>query len=182
VGYFLVARLELSRYAMAVPVVLTVGGVALTALVNVRGAVPPRVPWIVMTALTITYASLVAFVMPALDHKKVLDDIGRWVVQHRQNMSSPPRVATYHVRNSVFRFYVDQHVTFLEEPTLARAFFDAPGPFYCLMRKAAFDEFVGQGVPLRIVYEREGITVTSGRVLFREHLPETHFVLATRDR
>ena len=50
------------------------------------------------------------------------------------------------------------------------------------MRKAAFDEFVAQGVALRIVHEREGMSVTSGRALWRSRLPETRFVLATRDR
>ena len=71
-------------------------------------------------------------------------------------------------------------MTFLDGAAESRVFFDAPGPFYCLMRKPAFDGFVAQGVPLRIAYEREGLSVTSGRVLWRRHLPETHFVLATR--
>jgi 4-amino-4-deoxy-L-arabinose transferase-like glycosyltransferase len=181
-GYFLVARLELSRYAMAVPIALTVAGIALTMLANVRGALPPRAPWIVLSALFVTYLALVAFVMPALDRKKVAAEMGRWVVEHRQSDAAPPRVATYYFLNPAFRFYVDQRVTFLDDPARARAFFDEPGPFYCLMRKPAFDEFVAQGVPLRIVHEREGMSVTSGRALWRSRMPGTRFVLATRDR
>jgi 4-amino-4-deoxy-L-arabinose transferase-like glycosyltransferase len=181
-GYFLVARLELSRYAIAVPVALTVAGIALTVLANLRGGLPPRAPWIVMSALFVTYVGLVAFVMPALDRRKVVHDAAQWIAAARQRESAPARIATYHYPNSAFRFYVDQHVTFLDEPTEARVFFDAPEPFYCLMRKAAFDEFVAQGVPLKMVYEREGMATTSGRVLWRNRLPETRFVLATRDR
>jgi len=178
-GYFLVARLELSRYAMAVPVALTLAGIALTVLTNLRGGLPPRVPWIVMVALFVTYVGLVAFVMPALDRRKVVHDVAQWIAAAQRRGVAPARIATYHYPNSAFRFYVDQHVTFLDEPNQARAFFDAPSPFYCLMRKAAFDEFVAQGVPLEAVYEREGMATTSGRVLWRNRLPETRFVLAT---
>jgi hypothetical protein len=136
----------------------------------------------VLSALFVTYLGLVAFVMPALDRKKVAADMGLWVVEHRQKDAVPARVATYYFLNPAFRFYVDQSVTFLDDPAQARAFFNGLEPFYCLMRKAAFDQFVAEGVPLRIVHEREGMSVTSGRALWRSHLPETRFVLATRDR
>jgi hypothetical protein len=181
-GYFLVARLELSRYAIAVPVALTIAGIALTVLANLRGGLPPRAPWVALVALFITYVGLIAFVMPELDRRKVVHDMAQWVATQRRVDVVRPRIATYHYTNSAFRFYVDQHVTFLDEPNEARAFFDAPEPFYCLMRKAAFDEFVAQGVPLKAVHEREGMATTSGRVLWRNRLPETRFVLATRDR
>src|SRR5262249_23497241 len=60
-GYFLVVRLELPRAAIAVPIALTLAGAMLTALANVRGALPPRAPWLVLCALAITYAGLVGF-------------------------------------------------------------------------------------------------------------------------
>ena len=50
------------------------------------------------------------------------------------------------------------------------------------MLGSAYDEFVSQGVPLRIVYEREGMWATSGRVLWRERPPPTRFVVVTRVR
>ena len=62
----------------------------------------------------------------------------------------------------------------------AEAFFNAPEPFYCLMRREAYDEFIGRGVPLRILHEREGMTATSGRVLWRTHMPLTRFVVVSR--
>jgi len=179
-GYFLIARLELSRYAIMVPVALTVAGASLAALANVRGGLPPRAPWIVLTAVGVTYAGLIAFVLPALERRKVMDDMGHWIAAERHAAAAAPRVASYRLPNPAFRFYAEQHVTFLDGPAEARAFFDAPGPFYCLMRKPAFDGFVAQGVPLQIAVEREGMSVTSGRVLWRRYLPETRFVLATR--
>lgn len=181
-GYFLVARLELSRYAVAVPVALTLGGAMLTLLTNIRGGLPPRAPWIVLTALLVTYLGLVAFVMPALDRRKAMDDMGQWIAAQRVATGTAPRVASYHLDNPAFRFYANQHVTFLDVPAEARAFFADPSPFYCLMRRPAFDEFVAQGVPLRIAFERAGTSVTSGRALWRNRQPETRFVIVTRDR
>ena len=181
-GYLLVVRLDLPAYAMAVPVTLTAAGVAFTVLANLPGRGLPRTPWIPLMGLFVTYVCVVGLVMPALDQRKVVDDMGRWVVAHRQVDAPLPRVASYRLKNSNFRFYVGQHVTFLEETGEARAFFDEPGPFYCLMRGETFDEFVAQGVPLRIAYERSGVSATSGRTLWRSRPPDTRFVLVTRDR
>ena len=77
-GYLLVVRLELPAHAMAVPVTPTVVGVAFTVLANLRGRLLPRTPWIPLVGLFVTYVCVVAWVMPALDRRKVVDDIGRW--------------------------------------------------------------------------------------------------------
>jgi hypothetical protein len=90
------------------------------------------------------------------------------------------RVAAYRYDNAAFRFYAERQVTFLNSPADAETFFAAPAPFYCLMRRPAFDEFAARGVPLRIVAEREGMSVTSGRALWRRRLPMTRFVVVTR--
>jgi 4-amino-4-deoxy-L-arabinose transferase-like glycosyltransferase len=180
-GYFLIARLELPRLAAAVPIALTLAGALPMALTNVRGGLPPRAPWIVLSALLITYLGLVAFVMPALEQRKVVDDVAR--VMTRQSTGGE-RVATYRMDrwNPAFRFYAGRHVTFLNEPAEARAFVDAPQPFYCLMRRPAFDEFVAHGVPLRIVDRERGMWATSGRVLWRKQITLTEFVLAARSQ
>src|SRR5436190_2108650 len=84
-GYFLMARLELPRLAVAVPVAITLAGAALTALMNAQGRAgvrPPRYPWIPLTALLIIYAGVVAFVMPALEQRKVVPDVARWGAAH----------------------------------------------------------------------------------------------------
>ncbi len=48
------------------------------------------------------------------------------------------------------------------------------------MPATSYDEFVAEGAPLRIVYEREGMWATSGRVLWRSRVPLTRFVVVTR--
>jgi 4-amino-4-deoxy-L-arabinose transferase-like glycosyltransferase len=180
-GYFLIARLELPRAAAAVPIALTLAGTALTILTNVRGGLPPRAPWIVLSALLVTYIGLVAFVMPALEEKKVVDDVAAWM---RGASDGTERIATYRMDrwNPAFRFYAGRHVSFLQEPDEARAFFEDPRGFFCLMRRSAYDEFVAAGIPLTVVQQRSGMWATSGRALWRKRITLTRFVLVTRPR
>jgi hypothetical protein len=116
-----------------------------------------------------------------LEQKKVVDDVARWMLHDGRGTE---RVATYRLDrwNPAFRFYAGRHVTFLTEPAEARAFFDSGGPFYCVMRRPAFDEFVAQGAPLKLVHEEEGMWATSGRALWKQRIALTRFVLVTRNR
>jgi 4-amino-4-deoxy-L-arabinose transferase-like glycosyltransferase len=176
-GYFLIARLDLPWAAAVVPIALTLAGVVLTALANVRGAYPPKVPWLVTIAMIVTYSGLIVFVLPALEQRKVIPDIARWVATRAQPTD---RIASYRLNRwtPAYRFYVGRHVSFLEDPAEAEAFFKAPQPFYCVMRRNTYDEFVAEGARLQIVYEREGMSATSGRALWRTYTPMTRFVVA----
>ncbi len=180
-GYFLIARLELPWGAVIVPIALTLAGAALAALANVRRALPPRVPWLVTVALIVTYAGLILFVLPALEQRKVVPDVAQWVATRAQPTD---RIASFRLNrwNPAYRFYVGRHTAFLEDAAEAEAFFRTPQPFYCLMRRNAYDEFVAQGVPLEIVYEREGLWATSGRALWRTYTPLVRFVVVSGAR
>jgi 4-amino-4-deoxy-L-arabinose transferase-like glycosyltransferase len=177
-GALLIARLELPGGAVIVPVALTLAGAVLTARVNIRGSRPPAIPWGVVIAMIITYAGIVGFAMPALEQRKVVPDVARWVSARAHS----ERIATYRLNRwePAFRFYVGRHTAFLDDPAAAERFFDAPEAFYCAMNRDAFDEFVARGVPLKVVYEREGMWATSGRALWRRPLTEVHFVIVTR--
>jgi 4-amino-4-deoxy-L-arabinose transferase-like glycosyltransferase len=178
-GLFLIARLELPRAALLVPVAVAIAGAAVTALVNVRGARPPRVPWIALSAMIVTYAGIIIFVMPALEQRKVVPGMAEWVASHA---SASDRVAVYRLNRwtNVFRFYVDRPTVHLGSPDEARQFFADPSPFYCAMLERTYEEFVAAGVPLKIVRERDGMWATSGRALWRRRIPPTRFVIVAR--
>jgi len=180
-GYFLLARLDLPTTAVAVPAIVTLAGAFVTIRANLWRQGPPRVPFIVLTAMTATYAGIVLWVMPALEHRKVVPDVARWVAAQA---STTDRVATYRLNrwNTAFRFYVDRHTAVLESPDEARDFFERPEPFYCTMLAPAYEEFVAQGVALRVAYMREGMWATSGRTLWRRRIPPAQFVVVTRAR
>jgi 4-amino-4-deoxy-L-arabinose transferase-like glycosyltransferase len=178
-GYFLIARLELPRAAMIVPIAITAAGILLTMFVNVRGREggrPPTHPWFALVALLITYAGIIVFVLPALEQRKVVPDVARWVAAHA---GDGDRIASYRLNrwNPTFRFYVGRHASLIDDPREAEAFFQARQPFYCVMRRAAFQEFVAQGVPLTVLYERDGMWATSGRVLWRRRVTPEQFVV-----
>jgi 4-amino-4-deoxy-L-arabinose transferase-like glycosyltransferase len=178
-GYFMIARLELSPLAIVVPLVMLVAGAVITARASLGNWKAPRVPWITLMALGVTYAGVLVFVMPKLEERKVVPDIARWVSREAQ---ASDRVAMYRLNrwSTSFRFYVDRHTHQLENPEEASAFFSKRGPFYCVMLRPVFEEFLARGVPLTLVYEREGMWATSGRALWRRRIPPTQFVVVKR--
>jgi 4-amino-4-deoxy-L-arabinose transferase-like glycosyltransferase len=177
-GYMLIARLALPVAALVVPLAVGAAGVAMT-LAAARRLRTPAVPWVVFGALTITYAGLVLWVLPALEQRKVVPDLARWVAVQA---SATDRVATYRMNrwNTAFRFYVARHVAMIDAPDEASALFNGAEPFYCTMPETSYAEFVARGAPLRIAYEREGMWATSGRALWRSRVPLTRFVVVTR--
>jgi hypothetical protein len=178
-AYLLIVRLELPKSALLVAGAMGMAGGAMTFIASKRGARPPAVPWIVVTAMTITYAGVLLWVLPALEQQKVVPDVARWVAARARGSDF---VASYRLNrwNPAFRFYVGRHVAMIDAPHEARALFNGPDPFYCTMLGSAYDEFVAEGAPLRIVYEREGMWATSGRVLWRRKPAPARFVVVTR--
>jgi len=122
---------------------------------------------------------IILWVLPALEQRKVVPDVARWVAAN-----APPtaRVGMFRLNrwSTAFRFYVDRHAEPLDGVAEARQFLEMADPFYCVMLGPAYDEFVAQGVPIEIVYERDGMWATSGRVLWRRRLPPTRFVVVSR--
>jgi len=182
-GYFLVARLDLPRAAIVVPIAIAGCGVALTTFANLRARLrlrPPIVPWFGLVALGVTYAGLLLYVIPALEQRKVVPDVARFVA--RQAPPGDGRVASFRLNRwtPALRFYVDRPMEFLDDAAEAEAFLQRPEPFYIVMRRGAFDEFVARGLPLTIAYERDGMWATSGRALWRRRETPTQFVVVAR--
>jgi 4-amino-4-deoxy-L-arabinose transferase-like glycosyltransferase len=180
-GYFVIARLALPREALIVPIVVTILGMALTVLANLRGALPPRVPWLVTTALLVIYGGIIAFVLPALEQRKVVAQMAEWVAAHARPTD---HMCSFRMNRwaPAYRFYVGRHVHMLEDAAEAAAFMRRAEPFYCVMRHNAYEEFVSQGAKLHVVLEREGMAVTSGRALFRTPQPPARYVVVTQAR
>lgn len=181
-AYFLLARLELPAAALFVPAVVVAAGVLITVRVNVRHDRPPAVPWIALTAVATIYVGVLLFVMPSLEKQKVVPEIARWVASRAE---PDARIASYHLNrwDTAFRFYVDRHVTMLDEVDEIVELVNAPRgskPFYCVMLGEEYDELAARGVPLKVVYARDGMWATSGRALWRRALPPTRFVVVTR--
>ncbi len=172
-------RLALPPGTAVVPLTLIVCGAALTMQVSLRRAPPPRAPWLAIAPMIVTYAGVILAVLPALEARKVIPDLAEFVAARAQPAD---RIASYQLNRwtPAYRFYVGRHTIFLDDPAQAAAFFSEPQPFYVVLRRDALDELVANGAPLRIVYEREGMAVTSGRALWRTPEPPVRYVVATK--
>lgn len=177
-AYFLLAQLELPAAALVVPAVVVAAGVLITLRVHVRHDRPPAVPWIALTAVATIYVGVLLFVMPSIEKQKVVPEIARWVASRAE---PDARIASYQLNrwNTAFRFYVDRHVTMLDDPEPMAEFVNGPKPFYCVMADEGYQALVALGVPLKEVYARDGMWATSGRALWRQAIPATRFVVVT---
>ena len=178
-GYFMIARLDLPNAAIIAPLVMLVAGTVVTARISFGHAKLPESPWLTLATMVATYAAVITWVLPALEQRKVIPDVGRWVAARA---AEGARVGTYRLNrwSNAFRFYVDRHVSHLNSAEEAREFFDTSGPGYAVMTSQFFDELTAQGVPLQVEYEREGMWVTSGRALWRRRETPTRFVVVSR--
>jgi 4-amino-4-deoxy-L-arabinose transferase-like glycosyltransferase len=179
IAYLMMFRLALPPGAAVVPLALVVCGAALTIQLSLRRAAPSRVPWLVIAPMIVTYAGVILFVLPALEQRKVIPDLAQYVAARAQPSD---RIASYQLNRwtPAYRFYVGRHTTFLDDPAQAAAFFSEPQPFYVVLRRDALDELVANGAPLRVLYEREGMAVTSGRALWRTPERPVRYVVATK--
>jgi 4-amino-4-deoxy-L-arabinose transferase-like glycosyltransferase len=175
IGYLMHVRLALPAAAAVVPAALVACGGVLTA--RLFRHPPSPLPWLAIAPMIAVYAGVIVFVLPALEAQKPMPDIAGFVAAHA---GPSDRIASYRLNRwtPAYRFYVGRHTTFLDDPAQAVAFFSEPRPFYAAMRRDGFDELVARGAPLRIVYERDGMAVTSGRVLWRTPDPPVRYVVA----
>lgn len=177
IAYLMLVRLALPAAATAVPATMIALGTVET-LQLAKGS-PGTLPVLPLVALTVTYAGVIIWVMPALEVGKVIPDIAAYVAR---TAGPTDRVASFQLNRwtPAFRFYVGRHTTFLDDPAQAAAFFAEPQPFYVALRGDAYERLVASGAPLRIVYERQGTAVTSGRALWRVREPQVRYVVAAK--
>ena len=175
--YLLAAGVELPWSTVIVPAALLAAGLLIT-IDDLRGQTPPSVPWRVLSAMLATYAGLILFVLPAFEQRKVIPDVAQWVVARAKPTD---RLATYRLNRwtPAYRFYAGRHMEFLESHDEAARFLERPEPYYCVMRRDAYDELVGRGLRLKILHEREGMTATSGRAIWRSKDRLTRFVVVS---
>jgi len=168
--------MALPAAALLAPVALIVAGAVLIARTR-KGALP-RVPWAVIAAFGVTYVVLIVWIGPALEQRKVVPDIARWVAMHAPRTT---RVATYRLSrwNPALRFYVERHTDVLNTPDEVHDLFAGAEAAYCVMPQPDYEDLVAHGSRLEIVYSRAGLWVTSGRALWRQGYRLTNFVVVT---
>jgi 4-amino-4-deoxy-L-arabinose transferase-like glycosyltransferase len=177
-GYLVVARLDLPRYALMAPAGMVVAGVTMIVRLWLRRRPAAQFPVPALAALALTYAVVVSAVMPALETRKVMPHLARWIAARA---TKTDRVASYHLHNA-FRFYVNHHVTVLQGPEELLRFIEGEEPFFCVMPESVYQSVAKRATGVEAVYWRDGVATTSGRALWRGPVQWTRFVVVTRAR
>jgi hypothetical protein len=169
VGVFLIAAfetlpLELPPIAKLMPIGMISAGLVSTARLLLRGARPPNSPIVIVAGLLLAYIVVTLVGFPAFERAKPIKEIARWVA----SAAAPTdRVASFRLNRwtSSWRFYVDRPAETLETTDELRAFLSRPGVAYCAMLERDMPRTANAGIPLKIVYRREGLFATTGPAL-----------------
>jgi 4-amino-4-deoxy-L-arabinose transferase-like glycosyltransferase len=158
--------LELSPIVGLVPIAFVAGGVALLFQLWNRQWRPPF-PGHIAGAILLTYALVLVVALPKFEDAK---PVKRLAIELAARATEPNSVATYNMDrwNPSWRFYLRQNVRRLETIDQVQSFFDEAGERFCLMLRDDYDELKQRGLVMRIVSERPGLFVTSGRALRRD--------------
>src|SRR5262249_31375804 len=156
--------LELPRLALLLPISLITGGLVTTAGVLARRGHMPGVPIGIVAGFLSASAGIVLIAFPAFGRAKPVKAIPRFVAA---TASPSDRVASYRLNRwtNSWRFYVDRPSLFLDDPGDLQRFLQQPGRAYCAMFESDYHDLTKAGLPIGIVYRREGLFVTTGRGL-----------------
>src|SRR5262245_12842901 len=145
---------------------LIAGGAISLGSAMLHRPVLPRIPAAMVAGLLLLYACTVVEGLPAFERAKPVRELATWMAQ---NSSAHDRLASFRMArwNSSWRFYVNRPSKVLETPAQVRDFFGEPGRAYCLMLESDYQQVRSEGLPLKVVYQREGLFTTTGRALRR---------------
>jgi hypothetical protein len=156
--------LTLSGFSVLLPIALILGGLASIArIIRARPGVPAAPLWPIAT-LVAGYAVVILVALPAFEEAKPIGRLAQTVAAH---IGDNDAIGMFRLNrwSGSWRYYVNRHTVRLETLEDVMAFFSMPGGHYCAMPRSDFDELVGLGMRLHIIYEQEGLFTTTGRNL-----------------
>ncbi len=165
--YLFDLNLELPEAAIALPIALLVGGIALMTVCALRGWRVPRTAVVPVLMLLVVYVVVVRVGYPVLETTRPTALAGRTV----RRMAAPgDTVGLYQLERwrASIRYYVGRPVVRLDTEADVRAFLDDPHRGFVILRRRDFVALRAAGVPLRQVMQRRAVLGTSGKGLRRQ--------------
>ena len=165
--YLFDLNLELPEAAIALPIALLVGGIALMTVSAQRGWRVPRTAAVPVVMLLVVYVVVVRVGYPVLETTRPTALAGRTI---RRLAAPGDIVGLYRLerwRASV-RYYVGRPVVRLDTEADVRAFLEDPRRGFVILRRHDFVVLRAAGVPLRQVMQRRAVVGTSGKGLRRQ--------------
>jgi len=159
--------LELPRIAIAFPLALAMGGIALTVQTARRHwAVPPNAAVVAVTLLA-AYAIVVAVGFPAFERTRPTAHVATRLKQ-LSAVSAPVGLYRLERWHASLRYYIGRPVDRLETPEEVRAFLAQPQQVYTVMFLHDYLDLRKQGTSIHLVIERRAVVGTKGRGVRRQ--------------
>ncbi len=158
--------LEMSRWLGVAAIALVSSGLWLLGRLYVGHLRPPAVPLGLAAGLLLAYGIALVTVLPEFERAKPTKDLGEWAAAN----TGSAVVGAYRMNrwNSSWRFYANQQVETLDTKEQLDDFLERHEGSVCLMVKSDFEVLRSAGYRLRILRERRGLFVTSGRAILRD--------------
>jgi 4-amino-4-deoxy-L-arabinose transferase-like glycosyltransferase len=153
--------LELPGSALAIPISLAAGGLAVSASMLRRQLVSPAVFRGLVTSLLVIYGSFVIIGFPLLERVRPTAQLAR---ELRSQLGERDQVALYRLDRwrSSLRYYLGRPVDRLEHPHELQEFLARSSDGYILMLSDDFARLREEGIRLRAVDQRPAVTGTTG--------------------
>ncbi|HXD74182.1 MAG TPA: glycosyltransferase family 39 protein [Vicinamibacterales bacterium] len=159
--------LQLSPDAVIFPIAAVIGALAIAYRVWRAGWRTPVFPTAVVGTLLVTYAAVVAFGFPVLEHVRPTPTLGRWIAAHQP---ASVRVGLFEAEEweASLRYYSGRRVERLDGVNGLRAFLAGAGPRAVVMRRRRFRALREMGVPIRLGYASDAVVGRVGKGLRRQ--------------
>jgi 4-amino-4-deoxy-L-arabinose transferase-like glycosyltransferase len=163
------------------PPLLFVAGAIQLVRVARRAGRPPATPVGILAGMVGMYAIVLVAVVPEFERAKPIKTLAQWV---ETQVPADAVVGAYRLNrwNTSWRFYVERVVHELYEPEAISTFLDTDHKLI-VMLDHDYEELVNAGHKLRIVQQKSGLNVTSGRALQRHGAANRkNFLVVARGR
>jgi 4-amino-4-deoxy-L-arabinose transferase-like glycosyltransferase len=163
-------NLELPETAILLPIVLTLGGVALLWAVMTAGWRVPRTPVVPVVMLLVIYGLIVMIGLPTLEHTRPTALIASRL-QQRTSPDEPAGIYRLEQWRASLRYYAQRPLARLSTPEDLHGFAAQSRPIYVIMVRRDYRSLRGSGLHLREVFRCRAVvgTIRTKSGLRRQH-------------
>jgi hypothetical protein len=176
--YMFQLNLDLPPTALALPIALTLGGIALMTQVARKHWSTPATAIVPAVTLLAAYLVIVSVGYPVLEHTRASAYIGRRL-RHLTSATAPTAVYRLERWRASLRYYTDRPLQGFETPDEVKAFLKRPEPVYVVLLKREFEALQKDGTPIRALLQQPAVVGTTGTGLRRQRWG--FLVVATND-
>jgi len=176
-------NLDLPRAAIALPIVLAIGGIAILAAASSAGWRMPRTPLAPVLTLLAAYVCIVTIGFPALEQTRPTALVGK-TLQRLTAADTPVGIYRLEQWRASLRYYTGRPVARLSTPDDVVGFITTGRPVYLVMLRRDYKDLRRGGMELREVFKCRAVvgTTRTRTGLRRQQWDDLIIVAAVPDR